>query len=150
MGTLETDEMMFQEDPESRKTYNQRLSKIQQKAYQPVRDFMQKQFDITIQVQTGLMHFEPHPSLQKLTQLIKAIDPYTLASLYVISSTLKSTSLALYFLMNQCDPKECLNISRTGENFQIENHGRVEGAHDYDEMRSLSDITAAKVFLSLI
>ena len=84
---------------------------------------MKSQFDIEIVVQNSLVHSGSDPSLENILPIIQSMDPWTLTSIFVMSSVLKSTSLALYSLYDQATVDEILNISRTGENYQIYCHG---------------------------
>lgn len=111
LGTLETDELMYQDDLNSKHSYHSTLGARLQKAYTPVRDFMKQEFDINIVVQTSILHTESDPSLQKIVPLLEEMDPWTLNAMFVMTSVLKSTSLALYSLYDKALVDEVMNIS---------------------------------------
>ena len=61
------------------------------------------------------------------------------------ASNLKSTSLAIASFNEHITPEEALDYSRMEENFQAEQYGKVEGAHDLDENTILMNLTSAKL-----
>lgn len=80
----------------------------------------------------------------KINEVLEELDPYTLLSLFTIAQSTKSTVVALALLNEVISLEDAILVSRLEEMIQQKFFGVVEGAHDYDEARTISDVASAK------
>lgn len=75
---------------------------------------------------------------------------YVISSMYSVASQAKSTAIALAFILkNEISIQEAVEIARVDENYQIKHFGKVEGAHDFDEVHTLTTFGTAKNIINL-
>lgn len=51
------------------------------------------------------------PTIERLTTILSKFDAYTLASVFLMTSAMKSTALALYLMNDQCSVREAVALS---------------------------------------
>ena len=95
-NVLETDEMVCREDPESHNGYISKLGQLQAENFDPVLEYLKEKHEIKLEPNYTYGFKEPDSSVLKLDQHLANLDPYSLTSLFIISSALKSTALAMF------------------------------------------------------
>jgi len=107
-------------------------------------NFMKDKYDIKLNTfgDYGLLHQDS--SYLKIEEVLNKVDPWVLLSLFVISQSTKSTIVALALLNEFISLEDAILVSRLEEIYQQKFFGVVAGAHDYDEARTISDVSSAK------
>ena len=88
-------------------------------------------------------------SIQNFETMCESVDDYYLAALETAATVAKSPAIALALLDGFLTIDQALNCSRSEENLQIEEFGKIEGAHDIDEFYERMVLSAAKNLVNL-
>ena len=118
---LENDQICYREDPESENTYKRQLAAVQKEYTDPVHAFLKSKFDVSLKIWHSI-HIDPQDkSVLNMKEILEALDPIPLSSLYSISSISKSTALGLAMLYgegdNRIELERAVNIARVDEHF---------------------------------
>lgn len=146
---LGMDQVWFREKSKNRESYKTQLRYEQIDRSTSLIEFMYKNYNIELKTFDDFSFLNQDPSYLKIKDLIWELDPYLLHWLFTISLSTKSTVLALALLNEKISFEDAILMSRLEELYQQKSFGVVEGAHDYDEARTISDIAAAKWFVNL-
>lgn len=147
---LGCDQICFREDVQKVSHYKAQLGFEQQKRGDPLLKFMQDKYDIHLKTFGDFGFLHQDPSYLKMDEILKNVDPWMLLCIYTIAQSTKSTVVAMALLNEIISLEDAILVSRLEEIFQQKFYGVVEGAHDYDEARTISDVSAAKCFMNLL
>ncbi|GKY98989.1 hypothetical protein MPSEU_000854600 [Mayamaea pseudoterrestris] len=155
MNFLSTDTICYYADPLSDRV----LHRQQEEHWQPVHDFIAKQFGnvpATVQgaqeatLSKRLAH-PPQLTNDCLQLLSTKLDAWHLQCLYSVCRETKSLLLGLAILLNHYHSlQEAVEAARVEEEFQISCWGLVEGGHDYDRLNCAVQIQAAVVLMDCL
>ena len=147
---LGCDQIWFQESTETSNPILTQLGHDQRERGAPLLKFMEDNYGIKLKVFSDFGFLTQDPSYKKLHEVLDETDPYTLLSIFSIAQSTKSTVVALALLNETISLEDAVLVSRLEELYQQKFFGVVEGAHDYDEARTISDIASAKWFINLL
>ncbi|CAI2376107.1 unnamed protein product [Moneuplotes crassus] len=147
---LGCDQVCFQEDPRQLNPVKNQLAHDQRERGEPLLKFMKDKYGMSLNVFTDFGFMGQDPSYLKIKDVLEETDPYVLLSIFNIASSTKSTMVALALLNEEISLEDAIIVSRLEELYQQKFYGVVEGAHDYDEARTISDVAAAKNFITLL
>lgn len=84
-----------------------------------------------------------------LAETLVKLDDFDIVALDVFSNNAKSVGIGLALLDGHITVRQAFHASRLEELHQIEEHGKVEGVHDYDEAITLMNLSAGRVLSQL-
>ena len=76
--------------------------------------------------------------MNNIDSFLDTLDEWAITALYRIAISSKSTTVALALFHEEVSIPEATKMARVDENFQSSIFGVVEGAHDYDEIHTLT------------
>lgn len=91
----------------------------------------------------------PQESLELLRELCRAHDNFGVVAFESAVSTAKSVCVALCLFDGFISVAQAAHYAREEEILQIAVNGRVEGAHDIDELYTEMSLSACKSLISL-
>lgn len=144
------DQVWFREDVTRKHPIKTQLGFDQRQRGDPLLKFMAEKYDIHLNTFTDFGFLGQHESYLKLDEILKNVDPYVLLCIFTIAQSTKSTVVALALLNEVISLQDAIIVSRLEEMYQQKFFGVVEGAHDYDEARTIGDVASAKWFLNLL
>lgn len=147
---LGCDQICFRENTAVKHHYKTQLGYEQRARGDPLIEFMKEEYDIHLNVFNDFSFMGQDESYKKLDKELENVDPYMLMAIYTIANSTKSTVVSLALLKEHITLEEAILVSRLEEIFQQRFFGVVEGAHDYDEARTIADVSAAKCFVNLL
>jgi chaperone required for assembly of F1-ATPase len=150
VDVLGCDQICFREDVQKQSHYKAQLGFEQQKRGDPLLKFMKDEYDIHLKTFGDYGFLEQDQSYLKMDRILANVDPWTLLCIYTIAQSTKSTVVAFALLNEVISLEDAILVSRLEEIFQQKFYGIVKGAHDYDEARTISDVSAAKCFMNLL
>ena len=149
MEILSMDQVCFREKSKNREYYKTQLRFEQEERSDPLLQFMKEKYDVELRTFDDFSFLRQDPSYLRLGYILPELDPYLLLCLFVIAQSTKSTVIGLALLNEVITFEDAILMSRLEEIHQQNAFGVVEGAHDYDEARTISDVAAAKCFVNL-
>jgi chaperone required for assembly of F1-ATPase len=119
-------------------------------AWDPLLNWLADAHAIHLPISQGLTPIAvPHQTVQRMREVVSALDPYLLAGIATVAGAYKSLVLALSVQGNRLGAAEALSLSRLDEIYQEEHWGE-----DVEAQKSVSlllkDVLAAERFLSLL
>lgn len=126
------------------------LAERQQRAWQPLLDWLEVRYDAPLGVTAGVVpRPQPEASLAALVAAVAAHDAMTLAALHLVTAACGSLVLALALLEGQIDAEAAFALSQLEESFEIEQWGEdAEQTRGRAALRD--DILLAARFIALL
>jgi len=125
------------------------LVQLQKKEWQPVIDWFDKKYCVSIEPSSHLVIAVPDDVIQQLKVRLAPLSGWSLTGLEFAVETLKSFILAMALIDNHLTVEKAVSLSRLELEFQISRWGSVEWAHDLELMETRSRVAAAALFYSL-
>lgn len=129
-----------------------KFGKLQEEKTAKIFAIMEKEFGIKLKVFHSIPLVSQDKSVQKIVPILQKLDPYVLTSVYTIATISKSSALALALIYRgneELSLQEAVEIARLDINYQASIYGRVEGAHDFDDMHTMTAFATAKSLVNL-
>ncbi len=140
LGFLETDTLCYRADPD------EPLYRRQQEVWDPLLDRAESRENVRIERVSGILHRpQPAQTLAALQARVAALDPFTMAALFSLTSLSASLIIGLAALEERADPDALWNAANLEEDWQIELWGTDEEA-GARRARRLGDFTRAVAF----
>lgn len=122
----------------------------QVEGWDPVLDWAQSRYDVRFAVTAGLMPVDqPAETVERFQAVAKAVDPFALTALHVLTSAFGSFILALAVLEEERSPADAFALSRIDETHQEELWGIDEEAAARKDRLS-REVEQAKRYLDLL
>lgn len=140
---LDTDTVLFQAEEEE-------LHKLQQKEWGPIIDWFCKRFDVEVKPTLGLGL--ANISREAISVIERHLLSYNFASVHgtlVAVEALKSVILTTACIERQISVEKAVLLARLEEEYQSGFWGRVEWAHDLNQLDLQSRVAAAVIFVYL-
>lgn len=143
LAYLDTDTMCYySENPE--------LQKLEEEAWRPVTDWVQRRYDCSVDTTIGLMPLnQPAETHDRLRAVLQSLSPWELAGVTSLTQLYASLLLALAVFENQLDAETAWIASRIDEEAQAEQWGRDEEAQ-WRVNRFKDEMFQAAKFLNLV
>lgn len=143
LGFADTDTLCYRADPEDA------LFKRQQEDWEPLVAALEARHDIRLHRISGIMHRpQPEESMTRLRAHLEVLDPFSLASLFVLASLAASLCVALEASEEGGDARKLWAAASLEEEWQAELWGREEEAEERRAKRG-EDFRKAVEFLRL-
>ena len=154
---LRNDQICYRLDPATQNEYKEKLAKLQAQKTDPLFDFIKQKFNIKLNVCYHIGQQSVDSSVKNIVSVLANFDPFVLNSVYEVAQLSKSSALALALMYQDGqDPNlgylelpEAVNIARIDELYQQQHNGLVEGAHDWDQINTLTTFAAARSIIGL-
>lgn len=126
------------------------LARRQAEAWDPVLDWAQRRYAVAFAVTSGLMPIDqPAETVARFEALATELEPFPLAALHVMTTTLGSFLLALSVYEGHAAPEEAYALSTVDEAYQAELWGEDEEAAAR-RTRLASEVADARRYLDLL
>ncbi|XP_068761096.1 ATP synthase mitochondrial F1 complex assembly factor 2-like [Montipora capricornis] len=125
------------------------LVNLQRNEWQPLIDWFDMKYDVSVEPSNGLFVSVPHDAIQKLQSHLSSLNTWSLTGIEFAVETLKSIILSMALVDNHLTVERAVALSRLELEFQISRWGSVEWAHDLELMETRSRVAAAALFYSL-
>lgn len=110
---------------------------------------MKENYDADLKMYTLYDKQYGNTEFPELKKELENMDPYVLSCMYTVATTTKSTMLSIALLNDFISIEEAVESGYLEDIYQHKAFGEVQGNHDYDTNRSISDIAACKTIINL-
>lgn len=140
IGFLDTDTLCYRADPD------EPLYRRQQNVWDPLLAALEEDADVRIERVSGILHRpQPPETVAALRRQLEALDPFTIAAVFSLTSLAASLVVGLSALEDGADPVGLWDAANLEEDWQIENWGADDEAATR-RARRLGDFTRAVEF----
>ncbi|XP_061455349.1 ATP synthase mitochondrial F1 complex assembly factor 2 [Rhineura floridana] len=141
---LETDSICYRvEEPPA-------LVELQQNEWDPIIEWAEKRYDVTIGSSTSIMGPSiPQTTKDTFSSHLASYNSWALQGIEYMITQLKSLILSMGLLDKRLTVEQAVLLSRLEEEYQIQHWGNVEWAHDYDMYELRARTAAATLFVHL-
>lgn len=126
------------------------LARRQQAAWQPLLDWLDRRWNVRLNVARGIMPAAQDPDmLARLGQAIQQMDDWRLSALQVATAATGSVVVAMALVAGRIGAAQAFAVAELDESFQIEQWGEDPIATERREALAL-DLDAVRLFLDLL
>ena len=123
------------------------LIERQTQSWQPVLDWIEAEFGVSIAVTQGVMPVvQPGETLQRLAEVMADMTDFQLTGFHDVVTLSGSYALALAAVRQHLEPVRIWSLSRLDEDWQIEQWGPDEEASKQAEARRLAFLHATELY----
>jgi ATP synthase F1 complex assembly factor 2 len=133
-----------------RSPFPENLAKLQQEAYTPLLDYMDKQYGVRLLTTYGLGHLShPQESFTRMRDLLSSMSHFERTAMEVAVTSAKSFVVGMSVMDGHLSPEAATEIARVEEKFQGEHWGEDMG-HSVDASDTLMQMRSAWLFSQLL
>jgi chaperone required for assembly of F1-ATPase len=126
------------------------LARRQQAAWQPLLDWLDRRWNVRLQVARGIMPATQDPEmLQRLGQVIAEMDDWRLSGLQAATAATGSVVIAMALVAGRIGAAQAFAVAELDESFQIEKWGEDPIATERREALAI-ELDAVRRFLDLL
>lgn len=125
----------------------------QKKYLEPVLERLNTELGIKLKTTTSMSGklMQDDETVQKIRDIVYAMDPHTLSCLQTATMEYKSILMAMaHVLYGYIDVERGREISRIEEEFQVDIWGVVEGGHDMDRLNNAVNLSAIGYYMHML